>query len=596
MQINFANIPAELRERKSWVLWKLITRDGKPTKVPFQVSGSPAKSNDPTTWSDFETVCERVDGYAGIGFMFSADDPFCGIDLDGCRDPKSQQIAEWAKEIIRSLNSYAEVSPSETGVKIFCRGVWTGQGRKLEIADAEKVSDKTPAIEVYDRLRYFAVTGVRVKGFAELADRQDELNALHERFWKTPAPAVYEPPRDFRDSKSVFERARSYLAKLPPAISGQDGHGRTFHAACVLCLGFSLDESDAMALMRDYNATCEPPWSERELLHKVTCALKQPGERGYLRNVEPKNFDRVSVPQYQAQTPEPKPEARFTTLQDAASKYLSELKTEKSQLIETGIPDLDYAIGGGCEPGELFLLAARPSHGKSLTGLQMVHHWTSQGIPSAFISEEMSARSLGKRTVQFASEIHQEHWRVKLGALEQEVENHFQHRAPCVVIEQCRTAEGAAEAIRQVRQEHGVRCVVVDYAQLLQGKGRGRYEQVTNTSILLRQAANETGVLLVSLCQLSRAVESREKFTPTMSDLKDSGQLEQDADIVVFLVWPHRIDSSLDPKIFQFYIAKNRNREINTASLQCGFEPSRQRIVAKSPQQSAVADPFNGRF
>lgn len=577
MNINLNGVPQEMRDLKSWVLWKLISRDGKPTKVPFQVNGSPAKSNDPTTWSDFESCCERMDGYEGIGFMFAESDPYCGIDLDGCRDPKTGIVSPWAKEIILKLSSYAEVSPSETGVKILVRGVWTGHGHKMEIENVERIGEKIPAIEVYDRLRYFAVTGVRLKGMTAIAERQKELNELHEKFWKTIAPATYEPQRDFRDVKSVVDRARSYLTKLPYAISGSDGHGRTYHAACVLCVGFGLSADDAMSLLLEWNQGCSPPWSERELNHKINCAMKEGGDRNYLRNVEPKNFDRVSVPIYPE--PEVKPEPKIIMLHNAASSYLSKLKEGGQQFVETGIPELDYAIGGGAEYGELFLMAARPSHGKSMCGLQMIHHWTSQGIPSAFISEEMSSRALGKRTVQYASEIHQEHWGVKMAELESDLDTHFRNRAPCVIVEQCRTAEAAVDAIKMAKNEHGVKCVVVDYAQLLQSKGKSRYEQVTNTSIALRQVANETGVLLVALCQLGRDIEKRTPMIPHPSDLKDSGQLEQDADVIVFLVWPHRLDTSNDAKLFQFFVGKNRNRETNEYAIECQFEPSRQRLV-----------------
>ncbi|MCC7085583.1 MAG: DUF3987 domain-containing protein [Pirellulales bacterium] len=78
------------------------------------------------------------------------------------------------------------------------------------------------------------------------------------------------------------DRARKYLAKLPPAISGQGGHDQTFRAACVLVLGFELQRGPALELLREWNQSCEPPWSERELQHKIDDALEQPGERGYL--------------------------------------------------------------------------------------------------------------------------------------------------------------------------------------------------------------------------------------------------------------------------------------------------------------------------
>jgi putative DNA primase/helicase len=161
------NIPPELRAWLQWVLWHLEDRnptDDKPTKVPYQINGAKAKANDPSTWTDFNCIWDRYQrgGYDGIGFMFSEDDDFCGIDLDGCRDPKTGVVAEWACEIINRFRTYTEVSPSGTGVKLFACGkspLLSGKNKKL--TDTKPINGKTPGIEVYDHKRYFAVTGRR---------------------------------------------------------------------------------------------------------------------------------------------------------------------------------------------------------------------------------------------------------------------------------------------------------------------------------------------------------------------------------------------------------------------------------------------------
>jgi replicative DNA helicase len=85
--------------------------------------------------------------------------------------------------------------------------------------------------------------------------------------------------------------------------------------------------------------------------------------------------------------------------------------------------------------------------------------------------------------------------------------------------------------------------------------------------------------VLVALCQLNREIEGRTKFVPQMSDLRDTGQLEQDADVIMFGVWPHRIDPKNDPYEYQFFIAKNRNRAINDPAVKVRFEPSRQMFL-----------------
>jgi hypothetical protein len=84
--------------------------------------------------------------------------------------------------------------------------------------------------------------------------------------------------------RSVLDRASRYVAKLPPAVSGEGGHDRTFHAACVLVHGFNLGEPEALAVLREWNASCNPPWSEAELRHKISSAAKAPCSRprGYL--------------------------------------------------------------------------------------------------------------------------------------------------------------------------------------------------------------------------------------------------------------------------------------------------------------------------
>jgi putative DNA primase/helicase len=85
-----------------------------------------------------------------------------------------------------------------------------------------------------------------------------------------------------KPQSDAAERARKYIAKIPGAVSGQGGHNQTFHVACVLVLGFDLDRDTALELVHEWNQTCEPPWSDDELEHKIDSAFEQPGERGYL--------------------------------------------------------------------------------------------------------------------------------------------------------------------------------------------------------------------------------------------------------------------------------------------------------------------------
>jgi replicative DNA helicase len=580
MTIIEAKIPACLKELPQWVLWRIGSRtDGdKPTKLPYDIHGNLAKADDSSTWTTFERVLAKyLDGnFEGVGFEFSKSDPFCGIDLDGCRDESTGEIAPWAKKIIVELDSYAEVSPSKTGVKIFIRGKSPFEkGRKVQLGEPA-IGDKTPGIEVYDHGRYFAVTGWQLQGPHEPQERTRQLAAVCKRFFVQPGPAK---------EVDVIDRAKKYLSRIPGAVSGKDGHKNTFRTACVLVLGFGLRRDQALNLMQEWNAGCQPPWSENELWHKIVDADKQTTERNYLRFARQDEWDSITVPEYKQQETKSVPQPKVTTLLNATEGYLERLKSGKIDLIELGLGSVDNAIGGGVERGELVILAARPSHGKSAVALQIIHNWTRQQRPCVMVSEEMSAMALGKRALQFASEVPQEYWFKSHKELEQDIVDHFADRQTCYIVESCRTAEAAADRVRWAVKEKQAQCAVIDYAQLLTGQGKTRYEQVTNTSITMRQLASELNIVVLLLCQLNSEVEKRPKgFRPILSDIKDSGQFGQDADVIMFLCWPHRLNPKNDANEYQFFIAKNRNRGVNSPMVTCKFMPSRQMFREQDPR------------
>jgi len=292
--------------------------------------------------------------------------------------------------------------------------------------------------------------------------------------------------------------------------------------------------------------------------------------------------------------PEPQKPAdqKTTTLAQATLNFAATIDEPSEQLIELGLGDLDRAIGGGIAAGEMVLIAARPGHGKSLVALQIVHKLTASGVTCCFMSEEMSSSALGKRTALYATPTTEKEWRENPEHFKQSLDVHFHHRAECHIMESSRTAERMCDNIRTLQKKHGVQCAVVDYAQLLQGKGGNRYEQVTNTSIALRHLATETGVSLIVLCQMSRAIEGRTTFIPQMGDLKDSGQLEQDADVLVYLVWPHRLNPDKPETEYAMFVNKNRNRGVIQGVVACNINPARQRIDAAAPAWQSAAESF----
>ncbi|GAB7121021.1 phage NrS-1 polymerase family protein [Natrinema pallidum] len=167
-------LPEQLRERDQWVCWREKPRDGKPTKIPVTPgNGEFASSTDPDTWASVETALEYADsGDAdGMGFVFTDDDPIVGVDLDDCRDPKTETVDDAAQDIIERLDSYTEISPSGTGFHVLIEG---------ELPDGR---NRRGSIELYDTARFFTVTGDSLEEMpSRVARRQDALESIHQEY------------------------------------------------------------------------------------------------------------------------------------------------------------------------------------------------------------------------------------------------------------------------------------------------------------------------------------------------------------------------------------------------------------------------------
>ncbi len=201
-------LPAELTARPQWVAWRykwVEGQNGKPgrwTKVPYNArTGAKAASTGATTWSTFdEAIAAHSTGkYSGIGFVLTPDDPIVGIDLDHCCDPDTGTVYPWAMNVVQRFGSYAEISPSGEGVRIFLVGVLP-PGRRKETKQG---------IEMYDRERFLTLTGNNLEGYSSLEDGSAELAEWHAEVF----PEVERPQqRPFvslsLDDEKIIEKAR----------------------------------------------------------------------------------------------------------------------------------------------------------------------------------------------------------------------------------------------------------------------------------------------------------------------------------------------------------------------------------------------------
>jgi hypothetical protein len=173
MDNNYANIPTELKRLDQWVCWKYHTNEkGQRTKIPITPDTNKyASPTDPTTWRSYVAAVANKK-QDGIGFVFTADDEFCGIDLD--HSVHKGYALPWAFTIIREMQSYTEISPSGTGLHIIVQGKLP-KGKRVAKGDGVE-------IECYDTARYLCFTGHVVGEFKTINARQAELISFHQRY------------------------------------------------------------------------------------------------------------------------------------------------------------------------------------------------------------------------------------------------------------------------------------------------------------------------------------------------------------------------------------------------------------------------------
>ena len=217
--LTLEQIPTSLRSTPQWVAWRYITRDGKQTKAPVSPhDGSLADSTSGKTWGTFEqalAACKRDSSFAGVGFVFTADDPYCGVDLDNSIDADGN-IKPWALDLLAKLDSYAEISPSRRGLKVFIKANKPGKRCRKAYHDG--------GIEIYDRDRFFTVTGERLPNYPlDINLRQQSLDLVYGSVFggDEPSAAVSSnrgpsPPTEDRASVALSDNEIIELACKKP--------------------------------------------------------------------------------------------------------------------------------------------------------------------------------------------------------------------------------------------------------------------------------------------------------------------------------------------------------------------------------------------
>ncbi len=236
--------------------------------------------------------------------------------------------------------------------------------------------------------------------------------------------------------------------------------------------------------------------------------------------------------------------------------------------LETGFSHLDYILSG-LQKGTLNILAARPGIGKTSFALNIAKHVAVKNkIPVAVFSLEMSEEELTNRIISSQAMVDSE--KLKTGRLDaSDWERLMQaavpmSEAPLFIDDTSMISVTEIRSkCRRLKLEHGLGLVIVDYLQLMQGKGRSesRQQEVSEMSRSLKVMAKELEVPVLTLSQLSRSIETRTDKTPVLSDLRESGAIEQDADVVMFLYKPEQEEEQQEGQnsMAELIIAKHRS-------------------------------------
>jgi len=265
------------------------------------------------------------------------------------------------------------------------------------------------------------------------------------------------------------------------------------------------------------------------------------------------------------------------SLGEVAMQVYEQIEGRQRRGIETGYYDLDEMLNG-LQDGEMIVIAARPSMGKTAFAMNIAEAVAAQNIPTAVFSLEMSAQQLAQRMMCSRAGIDAHLVRKSMLRTNEYQELarmvHELRQFPIWVDDSAGLTPMELRAkARRMKRAHDIRLIVIDYLQLMDNPGvESRQQQISEISRAIKQVARDLRVPVIALSQLNRATEARDGHRPRMSDLRESGSIEQDADVVMLL---HREDyykKQSDPdyvpdNIAEVIIAKQRNGPTGTVKL-----------------------------
>ena len=289
---SLSSVPDLLKGMPNWVSWRLTENGDKPLFIVG--TNQHASSTNSSDWTDFTTAVTKstINGVEGVGFVIggaAVEKQIVGVDIDGCLNPETDDIAPWAEQIVDLLDSYTERTPSGFGLRVWIIGEWPFEHHKFNLSLSAGYGDKV-GIEVYNIARYFTVTGnkwfnedvpVEKGNLSLLYDLCREVQEQHPRNAKSQTDLTAEPTRSesvkVEQTGSVVTNKYELLMRgivtgdKPLIISDGFGNSLTYDdrsaADLALCTASALNHgANPDAIWKDYenSALFRPKWEERE--------------------------------------------------------------------------------------------------------------------------------------------------------------------------------------------------------------------------------------------------------------------------------------------------------------------------------------------
>lgn len=549
---NYKNIPDSLKELKQWVCFKLEYNEskGKNDKIPKDPrTGYNAKANDPATWSDYQTAVNAISkyGFDGIGIEFA--NGVFGVDLDHVIE--DDKLTAEAQDIIKTLDSYTEYSPSGTGIHILCKG---------SIPDKDR---RKGNVEMYSNGRFFTVTGKVVEAAKEIQERTAQAVAVHAKYLKREEVLkATNQPQDINISDSeLINKAMSarngdiFRALWNGNISGYNSASEADLALCNLLAYWTNGNAYRMdALFRQSALYREGKWNKEhgantygsmtisKALSDFTPYEKTAPSAATQGTVSKNNNTIPEVYQNEIEKTipaDPQPDLVSKYLENIFIKDIDKFKSYKDR--KTGFKNLDE-LTGGLYPG-LYVIGAISSLGKTTFAHQMSDQLAGMGDHVLFFSLEqnrleMVTKSLSRITARHDKGTAVSAIKIRGGKLTPEVlaaAEEYNRIADHISVIECNfdiNVYSIIEYTKQYMQANKVKpVVIVDYLQIIPPTDprQGDKEKVDNIVRGLKKLQSENDLVVFVISSINRA----NYLTPIdFESFKESGSIEYTADVV----------------------------------------------------------------